>query len=94
MTKEELNAVYKAKVAERVAANSHSSWGGKDSLAVVEVLCDTAYGVDEGFDFIREKVGLLINPSAFRQTLEKLAPAHPCYVKPKKAEAAAELAGM
>lgn len=52
--------------------NMASGWGGEDSLTVIESLCDAAYLGDEpeGFDAIKENVGALVNPSAFRQKLE------------------------
>lgn len=49
---------------------SGGGWGGKNSTAVIEAICDEAYGAEEGFDTIRLYVSQLVNPSAFRQKLE------------------------
>lgn len=49
---------------------SAGGWGGKNSTAVIEAICDEAYSEGEGFDGIRLYVGQLVNPSAFRQKLE------------------------
>lgn len=49
---------------------SGGGWGGKNSTAVIEAICDEAYGTGEGFDAIRLYVSQLVNPSAFRQKLE------------------------
>jgi len=66
-----LKQVYSNAVAARLSAQSNRGWGGKDSLAVIEALTDWAYGEsNEGFDPVRESIGELVNPSAFRQKLE------------------------
>lgn len=78
----EIMKVYVGAVAARVKMNGGTSWGGADSTAVIEALADAAYSTDEGFDPIRGLVGELVNPSAFRQKLEKLDVGNPCYVRP------------
>jgi hypothetical protein len=71
-TKTEINNAFVAAVKKQLQANGGSGWGGRDSLAVIESICDAAYLGDapEGFDGVRERVLALVNPSAFRQSLE------------------------
>lgn len=54
------------------ATNLAAGWGGKDSVAVIQEIADAAYLGDspEGFDGIAAYVLALVNPSAFRQSLE------------------------
>lgn len=81
---ESVKKAYSDTVTARVKANGGSSWGGADSVAVIEAITDAAYldGEAPGFDAIRELVSELVNPSAFRQKLEKLPPTHAAYVRP------------
>jgi len=87
MTKEEVtkevNAAFVQAVEKRLAMHGFvrasdgsvsqkaQGWGGEDSVAVIEAVADAAYGAEEGFDVIRGLVSTVVNPSQFRQGLEK-----------------------
>ena len=94
-----IKEVYGDAVKQQVAAcnNAGIGWGRDQSVRVVEALCDAAYLDGEapaGFDAIRVLVGQLVNPSAFYQQLQKLAPTHPCSMPAKGKVAATDLPGM
>lgn len=74
--------LFVAEVTKRSEANMHGSWGTDDSIAVIEQLADEAYSSGEGFDAIRSFVADLVNPSAFRQKLEKLPTTNPAHIVP------------
>lgn len=79
-----ITETFVAAVAARATANMHGSWGTEDSVSVIEQLVDAAYLGDkpEGFDAVRALVADLVNPSAFRQKLEKLAKDNPAHIMP------------
>lgn len=85
-TKEELVAevarVYRDAIRGQVALRDHKSWGAEDAMKVIERLFEVADGSGEGFDLIRDQVNEQVNPSQFRQKLQKLPADHPAYIVP------------
>lgn len=91
---EEIKKVYLDAVAEQAAKTGHLSWGGDESTAVIEKVADAAYSIDEGFDAIRGMVAVLVNPSAFKQRLEKLDASNPRHIVPSGKKRGGSPAGV
>ena len=61
---------FQASVKEQINGNKEHGWGGKDSMAVIAACIKAESGKDASKEIL-EAISLVVNPSAFRQTLEK-----------------------
>lgn len=84
MTDENKKAIadaFRDTVRAQVKEGGNTRWGERESTAVIEALADTAYGLEEGFDGIRDLVRRVVNPSAFAQFLESQPKTHPAHIR-------------
>jgi NTP pyrophosphatase (non-canonical NTP hydrolase) len=70
-----LNEVFAQAVKNQIGGNKDHGWGQKDSMGVIDELlaeCSEQIAKDKGAsEELLSLIGQVVNPSAFRQTLER-----------------------